>query len=80
MRFKYNPWVSMVALLLLTAILVLACTGCTTGEAAEPTRLSCQNGGYAADGRLYIITDTETGVQYLLVKSGDGVALTKLEE
>lgn len=28
----------------------------------------------------YIITDTETGVKYLLVKAGYGAGLTKLEE
>lgn len=83
MRFKYNPWVSMVALLLLATILVLICTGCTADkEKADASgrftielarKLNTSN-------QLYIITDNETGVQYLLADLYNGGGLTKLED
>lgn len=81
MRFKHNPWLSMVALLLLAAILVLTCTGCTTeAAAATETRFTAEHAGYHRDvGNLYIITDTETGAQYLLADVPNGAGLTKLE-
>lgn len=81
MRFKYNPWVSMVALLLLAAILVLVCTGCTTeAEAATTPRFTSEYAGWIKSvGGLYIITDTETGTQYLLADVPNGAGLTKLE-
>ena len=81
MRFKYNPWVSIVAVILLAAILVLTCTGCVTEtEAATPTRLTTEWAGFVpTGGQLVIITDTETGVQYLLAAVNEGTALIKLE-
>lgn len=108
MRFKYNPWVSMVALLLLATILVLVCTGCvpeteaaerdttrpvitetTEGtEAAAKTepaaigRFSVEFAGFGfphMDG-IYIITDNQTGVQYLFVDKVDSGGLVKMEE
>lgn len=83
MRRKSNPWVALVALILLLVLVVCACTGCAdTTEAAEPTgeRFEVETVGESFGGQVAIITDTETGVQYLWVKSGSGAGLTKLEE
>jgi hypothetical protein len=83
MQHKNNPWVSLVALLLLALILVLTCTGCTEASAKETEpapRFTVENAGNGCK----IITDTETGVQYLYFfcsyngyKGGSG--LCKLE-
>jgi hypothetical protein len=88
MRFKHNPFVSMVALALLGAILLWVCTGCGAAEAentapifteAEKSthRFTYEYAGHspATHGSFYIITDTYTGVQYL----ADGNGLAKLE-
>ena len=82
MNRKHNPWASLIALLLLAVVLVLICTGCgETVEAAEAserftfetvhTPLSCPS--------ACIITDTETGVQYLFVRTGYAGGLTVLQ-
>ena len=76
---------SLVALLLAAIILVLTCTGCTTAAAAEtetkPTaRFVYEWAGWGPDaGTLYIITDTETGVQYLTWENYNGAAMTVLQ-
>lgn len=85
---KSNPWVSLVALLLLVLILVLTCTGCISRAEAAGTKpakrytYEVQNNGFGPD--FYTITDTQTGNQYLFVCTGttNGKAggLTKLEE
>lgn len=82
MKRKHNPWVSMVALLLLGALLVVVCVGCgtTQAEAEEPVRFAIDNSsqrGYGLD--LYVITDNETGAQYLFAESYRGVGLTVLQ-
>ena len=77
MNRKNNPWVSLVALLLAALILVLTCTGCKAAEKGTPHRFTYEAAGPspAMHESIYIITDTETGVQYLLCGGG----LTKLE-
>lgn len=86
MRFKYNPWVSMVAALLLAAILVLTCTGCsntaeaaitveTTTEETTPPRFTVERAG----PNIKIITDNETGVQYIAYIYNGSCGLAKLE-
>lgn len=77
MNHKYNPMLSLVALVLLALILVLSCTGCAVEAAAaetEPARrfTSEYTGNYCT-----IITDNETGVQYLAY---NGHGLCKLED
>ena len=75
MNHKYNPMLSLVALVLLALILVLSCTGCTIeAEAAEtePRFTSEHTGNYCT-----IITDNQTGVQYLAY---NGHGLCKLED
>lgn len=82
MRRKHNPWVALVALLLLVTLLVTVCTGCGTTQAEaeeEPGRFTVDNSqrGYGLD--LYVITDNETGAQYLFAESYRGVGLTVLQ-
>lgn len=88
MRHKNNPWVALVALLLL--IVVCVCTGCsntsdsTTATEAETwsPRFTIERASELSPVRIkaYIITDTETGVQYLYVgQSSRAGGLTKLE-
>ena len=81
MKRKHNPLVAVVALLLLAVILL--CTSCSTPAKAEEPESSPRftielqaNGGYM---RTYIITDTETGVQYLAARYDEGLGLTVLQ-
>ena len=81
MKRKHNPLVSLAAMLLLAAILVLACTGCAADtEAATPSRFRIEEAARGAFIRTYTITDTETGVQYMFVEGHNCGGLTKLEE
>lgn len=84
MNHKNNPWVSLVALLLAAIILVLTTTGCTETAAAETEPAPRFTSEYAGN-RCTIITDTETGVQYLFYYYPDmtgraGGGLCKLED
>lgn len=82
MNRKHNPWVALVALILLATILVMTCTGCAVraswGDTEDDTapRFTVE----ATESNLRIITDNETGVQYLAYVYGQGIGLTKLEE
>jgi len=84
MNRKYNPFVSLVALLLAAVILVLTCTGCAVYTAAETDTETRARFTYEYAGvgpcmeSLYIITDNETGAQYLAWDSYDGAAMTAL--
>lgn len=81
MKRKSNPWVALIALLLLLVLVVCACTGCATVEAAEPEspRFIAERVESPKYITITIITDTETGVQYMFVKDGYGAGLTVLE-
>jgi hypothetical protein len=80
MNRKHNPMVALAALILLAVVLVMACTGCTVRaswgeEETEPTpRFTTEYVG----SRCTIITDSETGVQYLFYKGHGAGGLTKL--
>lgn len=81
---KHNPMLSLVALLLLALILVLICTGCKTKAEAAETKPAPRFTVESAGNGCKIITDTETGAQYLYYfysyngyKGGSG--LCKLE-
>ena len=84
MNRKHNPWVALAALILLVTILVMTCAGCNTAAAVETVpRFTCKPAGEADGVNLYIITDTETGVHYLMAEKyghGYGIGLTKMEE
>lgn len=93
MNRKHNPFVALVGLLL-GLLLVILCAGCgattETPEPGEPTeesrRFTVEK--YAPEsssifGDIYsirVITDTETGVQYLAYIGGQGTGLTVLQE
>ena len=84
MNRKHNPLVSVVALLLLAVILVLVCAvsaGCAaTDQEDHSDRITFTDAGSGSNAKYaYILTDTETGVQYLLVKTPTGTALTVLQ-
>lgn len=89
MNLKNNPWVALVAALLLALILVLTLTGCgASAEAAEPETTKNQPRfiiekasakTLAPYQHVEIVTDTETGVQYLFFKTSSAAGLTKLE-
>lgn len=83
MKRKHNPWVSLAALLLLVTLLVAVCTGCgaTKAEAEASDRftkveIASVLGG---DSRAYILTDNETGAQYLLFRAYNQMAITWLQ-
>lgn len=80
MRFKYNPWVSLVAAVLLVVILVLTSTGCSdAAEATTAPRFQIEHAGCGCGLEIYTITDTETGVQYMFADDYNCGGLTKLE-
>ena len=84
MNRKHNPMLSLAALLLLATILVWICAGCGSEQApAEetPDRFTSEHMTANRDVRIYIVTDNETGQQYILaemVGTGNGVGMTPL--
>lgn len=87
MRLKHNPWVSLLAALILTVMVLLYFTGCSAhaepkvvAEVKESQRFAGDYIGHDMGiARYYTITDTKTGVQYLLVCNSYGAAMAELE-
>ncbi len=82
MNRKANPWVSLAAIALLAVILVAVCSGCEPVEAAEVTyynRFEVSHFEMIDARMIRIITDTKTGVQYLLIGGSQGYGLTVLQ-
>lgn len=90
MNRKNNLWISLIALLLLATILTCICSGCGNKEAYEiqtmetESRLTVEHHTVTMDefgsvGFADIITDNETGTQYLYYRYGSGSGLTKME-
>lgn len=84
MNRKHNPLVALVALLLLAVLLL--CAGCSGVAAAEepetPKRFTVESYEYLDElgvDYINVITDTETGVQYIFVDSCYSRGLTKLQ-
>lgn len=85
MTRKHNPLVALAALVILATILVLACTGCTEKDQLETytqnDRFTVER-YYYGDRTMpdcYIITDTETGAQYLACTWHNSAGLTVLQ-
>ena len=82
MNVKKNPWVSLAALALLLCLLAVLGNGCTTiieaTETKTPYRFTTEDKS-TQSSEILIITDNETGVQYLWVKRGYGAGLTTLQ-
>lgn len=88
MNRKHNPLVSLVALLL-ALLLVIICAGCgVTTETPEPGEPAEKSGRFTYEiaawmpmvGNAYIITDHDTGVEYLVVGGSQGMGMTVLQE
>lgn len=80
MNRKMNPWVSLIALLILVAVLAMVCTGCVTEAGAATERrfaVKTEQGAANIEG-ISIITDTETGNQYLWVDGYNGGGLAEI--
>ena len=84
MNRKHNPVVALVALALLAVLLLCAGSDSTT-EATEPKTTPrfivevADAKTLGNDQHVDIITDTETGMQYIFIKSGNGGGLTVLQ-
>jgi hypothetical protein len=82
MNRNYKPHVALVALLILALIISFVCNSCAI-ETEAATNYNRFTKEYVGND-LYIITDNETGIQYMayveLTNRGGGVGLTKLEE
>lgn len=82
---KHNPFLSLVALVLLAVVLVLVCTGCAVETAPAEINDPGPRFTYEYCGKgpgshpLYIITDTLTGAQYLAWDAYQGAAMTVLQ-
>lgn len=84
MNRKANPFVSLVALVLMAVILLAVLCGCDPVEASEeePGRERFEityEDNLIGPVMVRIISDTETGVQYLLIGKGSGYGLTVLQ-
>lgn len=84
MNRKANPYVAIIAALVLVVIL-LVCNGCGNSTAAQTEGERFTVEGVGSDDMLitsidaYIVTDTETGVQYLYVYNYRGGGLTVMQ-
>ena len=90
MNRKNNPWISLIALLLLTTILIYVCSGCERKEAHGLPKAETE-ARFMIEHHIMIekesgiiryadiITDKKTGEQYLFYKSGSGSGLTNME-
>lgn len=83
MNRKANPWVSLIALILTLVLVVCICTGCVETTEAEETKGPRFTVEIASDdssqAKILIITDTETGVQYIFFSYGQSGGLSVLE-
>ena len=83
MNKKYKPFAVFVALLILVFIFSVVCIGCAVETNAKTYQTMERFTREYAGNDCFIITDNQTGVQYLAyVKSynyGTGIGLTRLE-
>lgn len=83
MARKHHPLVALIALILLVLLLMLTCSGCTSTRTPEPgvpaPRFTVETVMNNGRGVTKIITDTETGVQYLYYQCDSSGGLTVLQ-
>lgn len=83
MTRKNNPWISLIALLMLIMIITMACNGCAVETNATTNQTMERFTREYAGNDCFIITDNQTGVQYLayveMSNYGRGIGLTRLE-
>lgn len=83
MNRNYKSRVALVALMILAIIVTIVCNGCAVETTATEYRTMKRFTREYVGADCYIITDNETGVQYLayveMSNYGRGVGLTKLE-
>lgn len=81
MNQNIKNWVTLVTLIMLLVLIVCTSEACTdTAEATESPRFTAEYTGEGARGmHIYVITDNETGAQYLFIKDGYGGGLTVLD-
>lgn len=85
MNRKNIPWVALVALILLLALVDCTCTsrsGAADAAETNPPRFIIEEATAEKLGEwqhVEIITDTETGAQYIFFKSSNAGGLTVLE-
>lgn len=83
MNRNHKPHVSLVALLVLALIVSFVCNGCAVETTAATNKTMERFTREYAGNDCFIITDNQTGVQYLAVieytNYGKGVGLTRLE-
>ena len=84
MNRNYKPHVALMALLILALIVSFVCNGCAVETNATTNQTMERFTREYAGSDCFVITDNETGVQYLAVieytNYGKGVGLTRLEE
>ena len=85
---KKNPYLSLIAIVVMVALVAVLFSGCAVETEDSPTaeqsvekpkRFTAEY--YSVDnfGGATVITDTETGEQYLFYRQGSMSGLTKLE-
>lgn len=83
MRRKHNPYLALAALILLALIVTWICGGCAVEADAAVEKKADRFTMEGAGSHCSIITDHETGVQYLMYREGNlegrGIGLCKLE-
>lgn len=84
MNRKRNGWASLIALVVLVAMLVMVLTGCgprseSGSETEEEYRFSKEKVYYDTFSAIYLITDKETGKQWVFVHGGNAGGLVAYE-
>ncbi len=83
MNRNYKHHVALVALLLLAIFVSIVCNGCAVETTAATNKTMDRFTNEYAGSDCFIITDNETGVQYLayvkMSNYGRGIGLTRLE-
>lgn len=82
MSRKRNGWASLVALLILAALLVMILTGCGPRNESDPKpdwRFAKEKVYGDTWGSIYLISDKETGKQWVFVHDGYAGGLVAYE-